>query len=215
MGQDLDDAGLEVPAGGRSGERADLFVHPPGGDRHAARRRSGLEPTGAVVAGADRRLWDPPVDFGGDRFADRFALGGSPYGSGRRRCNDRNVRVPFVVLSEIERSWRYWWFWPLQCLAVVAGVEGPPMVETRALGCPRGMGDNHWIIFSLSVGGEKADTVLRYGYGGPESGQIQALQLLAGDVRKDPDRRISIGVTRYHGESDITRAWGWLEFGLQ
>jgi hypothetical protein len=120
------------------------------------------------------------------------------------------------ALSEIERSWRFWWFWPLQCIAVVAAVEG--MI--------RGWKPSRWIIFAawiLAIGLffpyrsaiEETDSILRYGYGGPESGQIQALQLLADDAGKNPGKQISIGVTRYHAENEITLAWGWLEFGLR
>jgi len=121
-----------------------------------------------------------------------------------------------LILSEIERPWRFWWFWPLQCIAVAAAVGG----LIRWWKPPRGITIAVWV---LAVGlflpyrsiFEKADSILRSGYGGPESGQMQALQLLAADARKDPEKQISIGVMRYHGESDITLAWGWLDFGLR
>jgi hypothetical protein len=120
------------------------------------------------------------------------------------------------MLSEIERSWRFWWFWPLQSIAVAAAVAG--LIHwwkpSRALTV---------VVWMVAVGlffpyryvFEKTDSILKYGYGGRESGQMQAVQWFAVAAHNDPGRQISIGVMRYHGESDPTRAWGWLEFGLQ
>jgi hypothetical protein len=121
-----------------------------------------------------------------------------------------------VVLSEIERSWRFWWFWPLQCIAIVAAVAG----LIQWIKPSRGITIAVWI---LAVGLflpyrsviQKMDSILRNGYGGRESGETQALQWLAEEARRNPDTPISIGVMRFHGESDITLAWGWLDFGLR
>jgi hypothetical protein len=121
-----------------------------------------------------------------------------------------------VILSEIERSWRFWWFWPLQCVAIVVAVGG----------VLRAWKPSRWIVvavWALAIAAyfpyrsviEKTDSILQYGYGGPESGQIQALDWLALQAGKDPQKPISIGVVRYHGEADITLAWGWLDFGLR
>jgi hypothetical protein len=121
-----------------------------------------------------------------------------------------------VVLSEIERSWRFWWFWPLQCIAIVAAVAG----LIHWIKPSRGITIAVWILavglfFPYRSVLAKADSILRFGYGGRESGEIQALQWLAEEAYKNPDTPISIGVTRFHGESDITLAWGWLDFGLR
>jgi len=121
-----------------------------------------------------------------------------------------------LVLSEIERSWRFWWFWPLQCIAVVAAAEG----LIRLWKPPRWVSTVVWILAIAlfipyrSIAGE-INSIVRYGYGGRESGQMQALQWLVEEARKDPQKPMSIGVMRYHGETDPTKAWGWLEFGLQ
>jgi hypothetical protein len=121
-----------------------------------------------------------------------------------------------LVLSEIERSWRFWWFWPLQCIAIVAAAEG----LNRFWKPPRWIAVAMWILAIglfipyRSIAG-KTDSILRYGYVGRESGQIQMLHWLAEEARNNPDKPISIGVIRYHGESDITLAWGWLDFGLR
>jgi hypothetical protein len=121
-----------------------------------------------------------------------------------------------LVVSEIERSWRFWWFWPLQCIAIVAAVEA----LIRSWKPPRWISIAVWII---AIGlflpyryiGGRLEGILQNGYAGRESGQIQAVQWIAAEARKEPDTPISIGVMRYHGEGDITLAWGWLEFGLK
>ncbi len=121
-----------------------------------------------------------------------------------------------VALSEIERSWRFWWFWPLQSIAIVAAV-GSALHWWKP---------SRWIVVAvwvLTIAAffpyrsviEKTDSILQSGFDGPESGQIQALDWLALQARKDPQRPVSIGVIRYHGEADITLAWGWLDFGLR
>jgi hypothetical protein len=120
------------------------------------------------------------------------------------------------ILSEIERSWRFWWFWPLQVIAIAAVVA----VLIHTVKPSRWVAVGIWIFalglfFPYRSVFEKADSVLRYGYGGRESGQMQAIQWFADAARDDPGRQFSIGVMRYHGESDPTVAWGWLEFGLQ
>jgi hypothetical protein len=119
------------------------------------------------------------------------------------------------TLSEIERSWRFWWFWPLQVVAIAAAVAG----VIRLWKPSRWVAAGIWILavglfFPYRMVMEKTDSVLQSGYGGRESGQMQAVQWFADAARADPGKPISIGVMRYHGESDPTLAWGWLEFGL-
>jgi hypothetical protein len=121
-----------------------------------------------------------------------------------------------VVLSEIERSWRFWWFWPLQCIAIVAAAAG----LIQWIKPSRGITIAVWILavglfFPYRSVMAKTDSILRYGYGGRESGEMQALQWLAEAARKNPETTISIGVTRFQDEGDITLAWGWLDFGLR
>ena len=83
-----------------------------------------------------------------------------------------------------------------------------------------GVVDFGWILASgvlipyRSIAGE-ADSILRYGYGGRESGQRLALQWMAEATRNDPGKLLSIGEMRHNGRSDMTLTWGWLEFGLQ
>jgi hypothetical protein len=121
-----------------------------------------------------------------------------------------------VGLSEIERSWRFWWFWALQSIAVAAALEG----WIRAWKWPRWMAAG-WVVLAMAVffpfrsAASSAEAIIRDGYGGRESGQIQAMEWLAGKAGEDTEKIFSIGVMRYHGESDPTLAWGWLEFGFK
>ncbi len=119
-------------------------------------------------------------------------------------------------LSEIERSWRFWWFWPLQCVAVAAVIEGLTKAWKSRRWIPAA-----WAILAVVLffpyrsAATSMNNILRDGYGGRESGQVQAMEWLASKAREDSQRVLSIGVIRYHGESDPTLAWSWLEFGLK
>jgi hypothetical protein len=120
-----------------------------------------------------------------------------------------------LTLSEVERSWRFWWFWPLQAIAVVATVEGlrrswkvPARVSAAV--CILAVG----LYLPYRSAAAKVDSIARYGYGGRESGQIQALDWISAAAKADLKRTVTIGVARYHGEEDSTRPWDWLEFGL-
>jgi hypothetical protein len=121
-----------------------------------------------------------------------------------------------VLLSEIERPWRFWWFWVLQCTAIAAALEG----WLRAWTWPRWAAAG-WVVLTIALffpfrsAAASVDTILRNGYGGQESGQIQAVEWLAARARENPGKMLSVGVMRYHSESDPTLAWSWLEFGLK
>ena len=109
----------------------------------------------------------------------------------------------------------FYWLWPLQCIVIVAAVEG----LVRMWKGPRWVSSGGIILamvlfFPFRSTAAKLGSVFRNGYAGRESGQIQAMEWLAAKVAQDPLKVFSIGVTRHQGESDPTRAWGWLEFGL-
>jgi hypothetical protein len=69
-------------------------------------------------------------------------------------------------------------------------------------------------FFPFRWAAEKTDAVMGYGYGGRESGQIEAIEWLVESARRDPQKSFSIGVARYQNDTDPVRAWGWLDFGL-
>ena len=118
--------------------------------------------------------------------------------------------VILLALSEIERSWRFWWFWPLQCIAVAAVLAA----VLHAWKPPRWVSAGLIILtmaafFPYRLIASEAEGILTYGYGGPESGQVEAMEWLAAAADGDPQRLFAIGVMRYQGESNPTLAWGW------
>jgi hypothetical protein len=124
--------------------------------------------------------------------------------------------ILLLLMTEIERPWRFWWLWALQSIAVAAALGG----WLRARPWPRWMAAI-WIILSIVVFfpfrtvGTTLDAIRQNGYGGRESGQVQVMEWLAEKAGEDPLKPLSIGVARYGSGSEITAAWGWLEFGLK
>jgi hypothetical protein len=120
------------------------------------------------------------------------------------------------TLSEIERPWRFYWFWPLQCIAIAAAAGA----ILRGWRFRRGLSAaliilTIFLFFPYRSAASKLEGIARNGYGGRESGQVEAMQWLAAAAGQDPARPFLVSVTRYGGASDSTRAWGWLEFGLK
>ncbi|MBN1438491.1 MAG: hypothetical protein JW929_03700 [Anaerolineales bacterium] len=120
------------------------------------------------------------------------------------------------ALSELERSWRFYWFWPLQSVAVAAALDA--VVRSAK---PR-----RWLpaaavllvilfFFPYRSASSKMESIVSSGYGGRESGQVEAMAWLASAAERRPSQTVRIGVVRLGGEGDPTRAWGWLEFGLK
>jgi hypothetical protein len=124
--------------------------------------------------------------------------------------------VLLLALSEIERSWRFWWFWTLQCIAVAAALAA----LLRAWKPSRGVAAALIVLtmaafFPFRLTASEAEDIRAYGYGGPESGQVEAIEWLAETVRVAPQRTFAIGVERYRDESNPILAWGWLQLGLK
>ncbi|MGB7537163.1 MAG: glycosyltransferase family 39 protein [Anaerolineales bacterium] len=120
------------------------------------------------------------------------------------------------VLSEIERSWRFFWLWPLQTIAIVVVIgslirwwKPKPLITAGLIVLTIAL------FFPYRLDASRVNAIRQYGYGGRESGQMQAVEWIAGKAAQDPARTFVISVSRYGGGPDATRVWGWLEFGLK
>ncbi|MBN2084376.1 MAG: hypothetical protein JW748_04065 [Anaerolineales bacterium] len=120
------------------------------------------------------------------------------------------------ALSEIERSWRFYWLWPLQAAAIAVAVGSlirwwkPPRLISAGL-----IVLTIALFFPYRLDASKVNAIRQYGYGGRESGQMQAVEWISGQAARNPARTVTVSVSRYGGGQDATRVWGWLEFGLK
>jgi hypothetical protein len=118
------------------------------------------------------------------------------------------------LLAEIERSWRFWWFWPLQAVAVAAALSAllewwKPRRWIAAAAVALAIG----LFFPWRQSASEVGRILAYGYGGRESGQLALIRWLSDRAQEDPARILQVGVARYNNASIPTLAWGTLAFG--